>query len=325
MPRTSPLGVDVAHDLCARRLRALHAHAFVRGLRIADVVRARAVTVTYLWLEVLGPSCLPRPRGHAADTTASHLALDRWLDAAQRCRARQPRPDVAEELALADAFASFDLPVAAWEREAQALRRAASAEPVRDLAGLVEDARGLGSAPAGVFLRIVASRHGVRRYHLAPSLDPDELAHDLGVFAYTVQVMADVFANLGSSSAPHTALPREILERYRLNAERLVSMRDLNTAPTEFLGLMNDLTSFARRFHQSGLAKLAQAAAYFPPEAVGQLDQLLSHYVGVLRGLKEAEFAPCRFPRPRVPLGRSPVNPGPGMGTVGAVIDPAFP
>jgi hypothetical protein len=160
-----------------------------------------------------------------------------------------------------------------------------------------------------VFVRILCSRQGVRRYRMAKELDVDELSHDPAVFAYVVGVVADVFSELDERKSRHSSIPAELLQRHHLTVEDLKAMHRESRAPAQFLSLMQDMALFAWKFYESGVAKLTQAAASIPPEAIHHLDGFLDHYKVILKSLERAGFAPVEFSRlsggmdPRISVG----------------------
>jgi phytoene/squalene synthetase len=242
-----------------------------------------------------GPSRLPRPIGHSRSLDEAIRTLRGWRDDVQLCRQGQPREDDPYQIALADTLERFQIPLTPWIDLEQGLIAISRGEPVRHVPDFITRARQLTVAPAAAFFRVLCARRGMRRYRMTGDLEVDELAHDPGVFAYTVGVMGDVFTELRMFHGRRTSIPEELLQRHALDTERLAAIADLRVAPVNFRNLMRDLALIAWTLYEGGVTKLTQAAANLPPGSIEHLDGYLLHYRGVLRNLELAEYAPAAF------------------------------
>ncbi len=281
-----------AYRACERQLEAVQTPFIAAARRLEDTHRRHAYYAAYVSLRVLAPRTLPAPRGRATSLEGARREIRAWSDAARLCH--QGRPDLArpDQVALADAMARFGLPMTPWLRIQQGLEEIAEEKMIADLHGLIERARLIGASQSWVFLRILLASPGVRRYRVPNDLDVEELSHDPGVFGFIVRRMIEVFSELNASGAS-VGLPEDLLDRHGLTGAQLGEMRGLVRAPRAFYELMNDLSHVAWRFYDSGVAKLAQAAASLIPGAVPQLDRILEGYKGALRAAQQQEFAPA--------------------------------
>lgn len=309
---TSPERLN-AYAVCGRHLRALGHPVVAWDIGITDPERERAFHAAYLSLSVHGPACLPKPWGRAASGALSSTQIQRWLETAQQAHAGG-ETSTPEAMALADAMQRFGLPIEPWQQMEEGLTAIAADFPVEDLSDLVLRARGLGAAPTAVYFRLLAARPGARRYCLAPGLNAETLALDLGVFVYLVSVLRDVLV-LDASGLACAMMPQELLDRHDLDREQVTAMRNLSEAPREFFEMMNDLASLAKRFYQSGLTHLAQNASKLPPESVAAFDRFLARPQEVLRAMQNERYAPVflsggRGLPPLAPSG--PDTPAPG-------------
>jgi len=301
--------VEKAYRSCEERLQNHQTHLLNSARTLQNPKRRYAFFATYVSLRVQAPACLPRPLGRARSLHSSLRALRAWSDAARLCHQGRPQPNLPSEIALADAMERFQIPVTPWMNLEKGLAGLARNEPPQDLLSFFTRARNLVLAPSEVFIRILCSRRGVRRYRMAKELNVHEMSHDPAVFAYIVGVVADVFNELDERKRQHSSIPLELLVRHRLSAESLRELRDETKAPENFLSLMQDMALFAWKFYESGVAKLTQAAALIPPEAIHYLDGFLDHYKVILKNLERADFAPKAFSQysgglePRISLG----------------------
>ncbi len=284
--------IQDAYRVCEERLQVLRTPFLGAARELDDPHRRHAFYAAYLSLRVRGPAVLPRPVGQARSLAASKEALRAWRDAARVCNNGQPDPTDPEQIALADTMARFAIPMVPWIRLESGLIAVAEGRPVADLDEFLARAGQLGAAQAWVFLRILVARPGARRYRVPSDIDVEKLSHDPGVFAYVVRRMMDVFSELDWWDEPRTSLPEDILARHGLGVDALRGMRGLARAPREFYELMNDMAHVGWRYYQNGVARLAQAAASLPREAVARVDRNLEGYKSALMAMERARFAP---------------------------------
>lgn len=289
--------LEEAAARCEERLSGYRSHILDAGRRVEDPHRRRAFLLSYYWLRIAGPQCLPRPVGRSRTLEAAENALRSWRDTARLCHQGQPDPSNPMERGLADAMERFNLPIRPWIDLEEGLQDLLRGEPVPDMATFIHRGRRIALPAASVFFRILCARRGHHRYHLGPELDVDELAHDPAIFAFIVGVMCDVFSELQHLQPRRTAIPVQLLQRHNLDLERLLEIRGAVHAPQDFENLMLDLALFARTFYDSGVAKLTQAAAHLSPEAIRYLDEFLDHYKVALKELTRVRFAPIEFNR----------------------------
>ena len=301
--------VQAAYASCGERLKNHRTHLLSAARTLEDTTRRDAFFAAYLSLRVHAPACLPRPLGRARSLPDSLQALRAWSDTARLCNQGQPDPGDPAQVALADAMTRFQIPMTPWVNLEAGLGELARNEPPRTMIMFFDRSRNLALAPSAVFVRILCSRQGVRRYRMAKELDVDELSHDPAMFAYLVGVIADVFNELDDRKNGHSSIPQELLMRHNLSVDDLKAMRGEERAPERFLSLMQDMSLLAWKFYDSGVAKLTQAASQIPPQAVHHLDGFLDQFKTVLRNLEKTGFSPQEFTRqkgslePRISLG----------------------
>lgn len=258
--------------------------------KIEDQSSRRAMQITYASLRIQGPLSLMRPYGRSRTPEQALQSIRDWTDGVRLSSQGQPKTPFQH--ALADTIERFNIPMAPWVSLGEGLTALVNQDPVDDVATFLLRGRQLALPPANVFFRVLCSKKGTRRYHLAREIEIEELSHDPALFAYCVGSMADIFRELDHTSPPRSSLPRQLLERHGLDVDRLLEIRNANEPTQNFVNLMHDLTLFGWTLYESGVSKITQVARHLSPQAIHHLDRFLNHYKVVLQQMEKARFSP---------------------------------
>lgn len=287
--------LDRAHAECETRLGDVESPLLTAARAMEETPRRRAFLAVYLSLRTRAAACLPRPRGRARSTEQAIHDVRAWRDAARLCHQGDPDHNDPVAPALADAMLRFSIPMTPWLRMEEGLLDVIRREPIPDMPAFMERGRRLAQAPSAALFRILCAQLGWRRYRVYAEIDIEELAHDPAMFAYIVGVMCDSFSEVAHTHPPETSLPGDLMRRHSITVERLLEIRRFLQSPRDFEDLMWDMAHIAWKFYDSGVAKLAQAAAHLPSDALLILDGFLARYRNTLREMERRRFVPPVF------------------------------
>ena len=214
-----------------------------------------------------------------------------WLDLVGAARSGDGSTGMTW-VALADTFASFDLPLDPWMNLAKAMSSDVTISSFKTWDDLRAYMQGASVAPAVVFMYLVLMRpdaRGIFRTSWSYS-QVHKATEDLAIFCYCVHILRDVAEDLTLGESGLVYLPGDELSRFGIASADLYAMRDRAQASQNYKEMAGFAAARARQHLERGRDQMRQVLAEAEPANGRALVTLVDTYERLLNELQEREF-----------------------------------
>jgi phytoene synthase len=193
--------------------------------------------------------------------------------------------------ALSDTFKTFDIQLSPWANLAEAMRWDIEHSRFNTFKEFLNYTEGAAIAPATVFISVLSAKSDGEKYNCSANGNNSYYyAKDLAIFCYLTHILRDVSCDLELEDSGLIYLSVEDLNRFSISENDLWNFKSTKSINTKFQQLMEYQIRRARKFGNTGKAKMNRLFEYLDSDCRFILNLLVSLYEKTMDKIESVSY-----------------------------------